>query len=148
MNKLVNLNTDLEQSMSNELVNEGNWDYGTAADFNTQLDYTNLDQMINSTEMSGGLGDSYMAPRDGGNNTSGIDAAINANDQREDPKWIPDDQAMSCAKCNKDFTVWLRRHHCRICFKVFCKNCSTSKVIKVAGDKKAKKNRACKSCIK
>ena len=38
--------------------------------------------------------------------------------------WVEDGAAKKCAKCGKDFGVALRRHHCRLCGKVFCWACS------------------------
>lgn len=33
----------------------------------------------------------------------------------EEPEWIPDNQAPNCRNCHKEFTFFLRRHHCRVC---------------------------------
>lgn len=38
--------------------------------------------------------------------------------------WVPDTDALNCYFCNSVFgTIYNRRHHCRICFNVFCHNC-------------------------
>lgn len=44
---------------------------------------------------------------------------------RFDPKahWQPDSDSPSCTKCSSSFTVTKRRHHCRLCGRVFCKKC-------------------------
>ena len=34
----------------------------------------------------------------------------------------------TCAHCHKEFTMRLRRHHCRLCGDVFCDNCSNHRV--------------------
>lgn len=40
--------------------------------------------------------------------------------------WIPDSEAEYCMIChNTHFTVIQRRHHCRACGKVVCRNCSS-----------------------
>jgi len=41
------------------------------------------------------------------------------------PPWQPDDKAPKCNKCNAEFSLFKRRHHCRACGKVFCSNCTT-----------------------
>src|SRR4051812_23141793 len=39
--------------------------------------------------------------------------------------WVPDEKALTCYNCQKIFsTLFLRKHHCRICGNVFCKECS------------------------
>lgn len=39
--------------------------------------------------------------------------------------WQPDDSRKDCAKCKAGFTFTNRRHHCRNCGGLFCKNCSS-----------------------
>ena len=38
--------------------------------------------------------------------------------------WVEDSLVKRCMKCGKDFGVALRRHHCRLCGRVFCWACS------------------------
>jgi hypothetical protein len=38
--------------------------------------------------------------------------------------WMPDRLCKHCYACDTPFTVFRRRHHCRICGQVFCNNCS------------------------
>lgn len=35
--------------------------------------------------------------------------------------WIPDSMRSNCNKCNIQFTLWERRHHCRHCGELFCR---------------------------
>lgn len=37
--------------------------------------------------------------------------------------WMKDEDASSCLHCHKRFGVITRRHHCRLCGKVFCGRC-------------------------
>lgn len=46
---------------------------------------------------------------------------------RKTRAWIDDNTVKSCYKCNAEFTIWLRRHHCRLCGKIFCYECSKYK---------------------
>jgi len=38
--------------------------------------------------------------------------------------WMPDRLCKTCYSCDTPFTVFRRRHHCRICGQVFCNTCS------------------------
>ena len=56
------------------------------------------------------------------------------NDQRIEckmgsapPIWVPDRRVSMCQKCAVEFTVLIRRHHCRACGQVVCSNCSANK---------------------
>ncbi|KAI9183492.1 hypothetical protein H9P43_004410 [Blastocladiella emersonii ATCC 22665] len=42
--------------------------------------------------------------------------------------WTPDAQAAACHGCARQFTFFLRRHHCRLCGKVFCAPCSARRL--------------------
>ncbi|KAJ9079287.1 hypothetical protein DSO57_1037002 [Entomophthora muscae] len=42
------------------------------------------------------------------------------------PVWIPDDQAIHCHTCREEFTVFRRKHHCRLCGNVICHACSAN----------------------
>ncbi|OWB85352.1 hypothetical protein B5S33_g4017 [[Candida] boidinii] len=39
--------------------------------------------------------------------------------------WLDDSSATKCRSCERKFTTFRRRHHCRICGKIFCGNCTT-----------------------
>ena len=40
--------------------------------------------------------------------------------------WMPDQLCKQCHGCEAPFTVFRRRHHCRLCGQVFCSSCSAS----------------------
>jgi FYVE zinc finger len=52
------------------------------------------------------------------------------NDENRPPEenpsiqWEADDQVQICRLCNRRFTAFLRRHHCRYCGRVVCHRCS------------------------
>ena len=43
-------------------------------------------------------------------------------------QWASDRLYPQCHNCRCDFTLWTRRHHCRICGLVFCNSCSSHSV--------------------
>lgn len=43
------------------------------------------------------------------------------------PIWVPDRRVTMCQKCTVEFTVLVRRHHCRACGQVVCSTCSANK---------------------
>lgn len=40
------------------------------------------------------------------------------------PEWQSDNDVTSCILCGNEFTFWYRKHHCRMCGRVVCGNCS------------------------
>ncbi|WJX90876.1 1-phosphatidylinositol-3-phosphate 5-kinase [Trifolium repens] len=42
--------------------------------------------------------------------------------------WMPDQSCKVCYDCDSQFTVFNRRHHCRICGRVFCAKCTANSV--------------------
>ncbi|XP_029003671.1 FYVE and coiled-coil domain-containing protein 1 [Betta splendens] len=61
----------------------------------------------------------------------------------EERWWLVDKEATHCLGCRGQFTWWLRRHHCRLCGRIFCYYCSNNFVMtKHSG----KKERCCRDC--
>ncbi|KAK1308450.1 1-phosphatidylinositol-3-phosphate 5-kinase FAB1B [Acorus calamus] len=42
--------------------------------------------------------------------------------------WMPDHSCRVCYECDAQFTVFNRRHHCRLCGRVFCAKCTLNSV--------------------
>ncbi|KAK8523278.1 hypothetical protein V6N13_113227 [Hibiscus sabdariffa] len=42
--------------------------------------------------------------------------------------WMPDQSCRVCYECDSQFTVFNRRHHCRICGRIFCAKCTANSV--------------------
>ena len=57
-----------------------------------------------------------------------IDAAEFQKNNRNG-QWLDDNSVKKCLRCDKKFTVTLRRHHCRECGGIFCDACSSRKLI-------------------
>lgn len=50
-----------------------------------------------------------------------------------EPVWVPDGEAAACTECQSQFTIFNRRHHCRLCGHIFCTQCSSSRVTAITG---------------
>lgn len=44
-------------------------------------------------------------------------------------KWVDDTSTKKCMRCEKAFSLTIRKHHCRECGGVFCDACSSRKLI-------------------
>ena len=44
----------------------------------------------------------------------------------EPPPWIDDSECNCCARCSACFSFFKRRHHCRLCGKIFCSTCASN----------------------
>ncbi|XP_059302981.1 1-phosphatidylinositol-3-phosphate 5-kinase FAB1B-like isoform X1 [Lycium ferocissimum] len=49
-----------------------------------------------------------------------------ANESRD--FWMPDQSCRVCYECDSLFTLFNRRHHCRLCGRVFCAKCTSNSV--------------------
>uniref|UniRef100_A0A8C5Z6H0 FYVE and coiled-coil domain-containing protein 1 n=1 Tax=Marmota marmota marmota TaxID=9994 RepID=A0A8C5Z6H0_MARMA len=60
-------------------------------------------------------------------------------------RWLGDTEANHCHDCKREFSWMVRRHHCRICGRIFCYYCCNNYVlIKHSG----KKERCCRACFR
>ncbi|XP_044936749.1 FYVE and coiled-coil domain-containing protein 1 [Mustela putorius furo] len=60
-------------------------------------------------------------------------------------RWLGDTEASHCHDCKREFSWMVRRHHCRICGRVFCYYCCNNYVLtKHSG----KKERCCRACFR
>lgn len=46
----------------------------------------------------------------------------------ERPRWENDADATVCRKCQRKFTLFFRKHHCRRCGRIFCDACTSRRV--------------------
>ncbi|KAF0711489.1 hypothetical protein AaE_012216, partial [Aphanomyces astaci] len=61
--------------------------------------------------------------------------------------WKQDAAAIACASCHTPFSMQLRRHHCRMCFDIFCHPCSPFVVeLQLSAGAPARPARVCATC--
>uniref|UniRef100_A0A1A8HLP8 FYVE and coiled-coil domain containing 1 n=1 Tax=Nothobranchius kuhntae TaxID=321403 RepID=A0A1A8HLP8_NOTKU len=60
----------------------------------------------------------------------------------EERWWLVDKEATNCLDCQGQFTWYLRRHHCRLCGRIFCYYCSNNFI----ATKHNGKERCCRDC--
>jgi len=67
--------------------------------------------------------------------------------------WMPDQSCRVCYECDSHFTVFNRRHHCRLCGRVFCAKCTSNSIPVSSNDAKTfgevgESIRVCNYCFK
>ncbi|OMO86387.1 Zinc finger, FYVE-type [Corchorus olitorius] len=67
--------------------------------------------------------------------------------------WMPDHSCRVCYECDSQFTVFNRRHHCRLCGRVFCAKCTANSVPAPSDEPRAGREdweriRVCNYCFK
>lgn len=60
--------------------------------------------------------------------------------------WVLNDQSASCMRCNAAFSLFNRRHHCRVCGYLICGECSADTVPIEALKPAEALSRRCKEC--
>ncbi|KAL0230322.1 hypothetical protein PCE1_003883 [Barthelona sp. PCE] len=58
--------------------------------------------------------------------------------------WIPDDRTSDCMGCGVTFTFFNRRHHCRVCGRIYCSKCTPHRI--VISSLSAEPARTCRWC--
>uniref|UniRef100_A0A1D1XVV7 1-phosphatidylinositol-3-phosphate 5-kinase n=1 Tax=Anthurium amnicola TaxID=1678845 RepID=A0A1D1XVV7_9ARAE len=67
--------------------------------------------------------------------------------------WMPDHSCRVCYECDSQFTVFNRRHHCRLCGRVFCGKCTANSVSAPSddvrsGQDESERIRVCNYCFR
>ena len=72
-----------------------------------------------------------------------LSGAMSAVRELATAQWQKDQEVDACPGCEAVFSLFLRRHHCRRCGRVFCNSCTSSR-LQMAGA--ADPQRVCLSC--
>ncbi|XP_064362494.1 FYVE and coiled-coil domain-containing protein 1 isoform X4 [Dromaius novaehollandiae] len=59
-------------------------------------------------------------------------------------KWQGDTEVNHCLDCQREFSWMVRRHHCRMCGRIFCYYCCNNYMVTRHG---GKKERCCRACF-
>nr|XP_015091861.1 FYVE and coiled-coil domain-containing protein 1 isoform X2 [Vicugna pacos] len=59
-------------------------------------------------------------------------------------RWLGDTEANHCLDCKREFSWMVRRHHCRICGRIFCYYCCNNYVL---SKHSGKRERCCRACF-
>ncbi|KAE7998383.1 hypothetical protein FH972_002933 [Carpinus fangiana] len=67
--------------------------------------------------------------------------------------WMPDHSCRVCYDCDSQFTIFNRRHHCRLCGRVFCAKCTANSLPAPSNDPRIgsvdwERIRVCNYCFK
>lgn len=67
--------------------------------------------------------------------------------------WMPDQSCRVCYECDSQFTLFNRRHHCRLCGRIFCARCTSNRVPTIPNELNTSvedwdKIRVCNYCFK
>lgn len=104
---------------------------------------TEVDRLkFNAVELRRRLEDSQAALHELGRENQSLQME---NAKLQGRKWADDSEVGDCHGCQRDFTLTVRKHHCRNCGQIFCNECS-SKSTSVGNSRKPL--RVCESCFK
>lgn len=94
----------------------------------------------NSTEQQRRPGSS------GGGVGGGTSASAAAAAAQRDPYWLDDAKVKACYECEAPFGLLVRRHHCRVCGRIFCASCAANSIAPPPGSADQQWQRVCNHC--
>jgi len=101
--------------------------------------------------VAGGVGGAALFGTVGGGIGKAVREHMNKTSDKElvtnqKKLWILDKSAPNCMKCTSEFTPILRKHHCRACGGIFCRNCCKKLNTKFEGVEEIRLVRVCVDC--
>jgi hypothetical protein len=104
-----------------------------------------------TSENFAGLSKQYLKHHHSHNSFGGSSPALNALGTPSQTHWKPDNSRSACKACGDQFSLFLRRHHCRKCGDLFCDK-DTSHEIRLDADCQfhvlGSKVKACNNCYR
>ena len=64
-----------------------------------------------------------------GSDDASVMQEIPVTDLKPATIWIPDNEVSECQTCMKSFSFLVRKHHCRLCGRVVCGECSKYRMV-------------------
>ena len=117
----------LPEDPSSKQQQQQQWMYGKNINYHHHESDTNSDQDPRATHSSAPTNDSQSYAPNKTRQIHSTDTALTTTDAdfyNSRQHWMPDQLCKECYACDTPFTVFRRRHHCRLCGQVFCSSCS------------------------
>ncbi|RDA89728.1 hypothetical protein CP533_6851 [Ophiocordyceps camponoti-saundersi (nom. inval.)] len=93
---------------------------------------TDQRRQLTSRRSQGGVGMQRSRPSEdggGGGGASQYRTQGSGSPEVALPRWQPDAEVTYCPICNAQFSIFVRKHHCRKCGRVVCNSCSPHRII-------------------
>ncbi|GFO01476.1 fyve and coiled-coil domain-containing protein 1 [Plakobranchus ocellatus] len=71
------------------------------------------------------------------------DELVTAQKRKSEERWQDNGEVTHCPQCRAEFSLFVRKHHCRLCGRIFCWSCSDYWLDSTLSSKKV---RCCKPC--
>jgi hypothetical protein len=113
----------LEQQLASASLSSNSTSYPVNIPSSQQSNSGNQSSIRRSSLQSSSVRHSLTSDSFGGVTTSSPPMAMTPP-----PAWQRDEEADECGLCDKRFSLFIRRHHCRWCGKIFCDNCTSSRI--------------------
>ena len=118
-----------DEFTSSSLLSESDYDSDSSSSDNTTTAHRNdifkhsaiFNQHSNNTSQNA---ESQSKDTSSSIQTSKGSSKDHQHHYEEKQHWMPDKLCKQCYSCDVPFSVFRRRHHCRICGQVFCSTCS------------------------
>ncbi|OQR92302.1 phosphatidylinositol kinase (PIK-D) [Thraustotheca clavata] len=97
--------------------------------------YQTIPYDYDGDDLTSDLKEQQAQERDEDNEWSHSDVSVPGDDvyrfvqPRRLSSWVQDDAVYACFKCHTQFTLLIRKHHCRACGRIFCSACSNQRLV-------------------
>lgn len=108
----LNLASQLLQKAASTIVGDGTIQKDGTEDSITETKHTILQRITSILDRGGKV------------------SAADLNESEFKQFWMPDRNCKECYECGAKFSMLKRRHHCRICGRIFCSACCNFDMIK------------------
>ncbi|XP_005104668.1 FYVE and coiled-coil domain-containing protein 1 [Aplysia californica] len=142
---------DQLQRMESVLTAEGNKRQVTEAELNSLRQSSQREKQDLETELAAVKSDNEQIKKkliklikDKDDLWQRTDQLVDEQKRKATDRWQDNSMVTHCPQCNTEFSLFVRKHHCRLCGKIYCWACSDFWLDVAHSSKKA---RVCKSCF-